>query len=165
MNGQVVLPTFFSLCLNLAIRSSWSGLHRWLSGKEFTCQYRRSSWSEPQSAPSLFCWLYRASPTLAAKNIIILISLLTIWWCPCVESSLLLLEEGVCYEQCVPLTELFSLLYFVLQGQGQICLLFQVSHNFLLLHSSSLWWKGHLFRVLVLEGLADLHRTVQLQLL
>ena len=39
---------------------------------------------------SCFCWLYRASPSLAVKNIINLISVLTIWWCPCVESSLVL---------------------------------------------------------------------------
>ena len=57
----------------------------------------------------------------------------------------------------------FALLHSVLQGQ--ICLLLQVSLNFLLLHSSPLWWKGHLFWVLVLEGLVSLHRTVQLQLL
>ena len=38
------------------------------------------------SSWSCFCWLYRASPSLAAKNIINLISVLTIWWCPCVES-------------------------------------------------------------------------------
>ena len=48
------------------------------------------------SSWSCFCWLYRASPSLAAKNIINLILVLTIWWCPCVESSLVLLEEGVC---------------------------------------------------------------------
>ena len=35
------------------------------------------------SSWSCFCWLYRASPSLAAKNIINLISVLTIWWCPC----------------------------------------------------------------------------------
>ena len=57
----------------------------------------------------------------------------------------------------------FALLHFVLQGQ--FCLLFQVPLNFLLLHSSPLWWKGHPFCVLVLEGLVGLHRTVQLQLL
>ena len=28
-------------------------------------------------------------------------SVLTIQWCPCVESSLVFLEEGVCYDQCV----------------------------------------------------------------
>ena len=48
-----------------------------------------------------FCWLYRASPSLAAKNIIDLILVLTIWWCPCVESSLVLFEDGICYDQCV----------------------------------------------------------------
>ena len=53
------------------------------------------------SSQSCFCWLYRASPSLAAKNIINLISVLTIWWCPCVEFSLVLLEEGVWYDQCV----------------------------------------------------------------
>ena len=50
---------------------------------------------------SCFCWLYRASPSLAAKNIINLISALIVWWCPHVESSLVLLEEGVCYDQCI----------------------------------------------------------------
>ena len=45
----------------------------------------------------------------------------------------------------------FALLHFVLQGQ--ICLLFQVSLDFLLLHSSPL------------KGLVGLHRTIQLQLL
>ena len=48
----------------------------------------------------------------------------------------------------------FALLHFVLQGQT--CLLLQISPDFLL---------GHLVWVLVLEGLVDLHRTVQLQLL
>ena len=36
----------------------------------------------------------------------------------------------------------FALLHFVLHGQT--CLLLQVSLDFLLLHSSPLWWKGHL---------------------
>ena len=53
------------------------------------------------SSQSCFCWLYTASPSLAAKNVINLISVLTIYWCPCVESSLALLEEGVCYDQCI----------------------------------------------------------------
>ena len=42
--------------------------------------------------------------------------------------------------------------------QGKMCLLFQVSLDFLLLHSSPLQWKGRLFRVLVLEGLGGLHQ-------
>ena len=49
---------------------------------------------------------------------------------------------------------------------GQICLLLQVFLDFLLLHSSPLYWKGHLFfGVLVLESLVGLHRTIQLKLL
>ena len=56
---------------------------------------------------SCFCWLYRASPSLAANNIINLILVLTLWWCPCAESSLVLLEEGVCYDQCVLLAKLY----------------------------------------------------------
>ena len=43
------------------------------------------------SSPSWFCWLYRTFPSLAAKQIINLISVLTIWWCPCIQSSLVLL--------------------------------------------------------------------------
>ena len=105
------------------------------------------------SSWSCFCWLYRASPSLATKNIINLISVLTIWWCPCVKSSFVLLEDAVCSDQCVFFAKLlaFALLYFVLQGQT--CLLPQVSLDFLLLYSSPLWAKGHLFLVLVLEGL------------
>ena len=57
----------------------------------------------------------------------------------------------------------FALLHSVLQGQ--ICLLLQVFLDFLLLHSSSLERKGHLFWVLVLKNPVGLHRTVQLQLL
>ena len=57
----------------------------------------------------------------------------------------------------------FALLHFVLQGQA--CLLLQVSLDFLLLHSSPLWWKGYLFLVSVLEGFVGLHRTGQLQFL
>ena len=59
------------------------------------------------TSQSCLCWLYRASPSLVAKNVINLISVLTIWWCPCVESSLVLSEDGVCYDQCV-LLEKFS---------------------------------------------------------
>ena len=61
------------------------------------------------NSKSCFCWLYRASPPLPVKNIINPISVLTIWWCPCVESCLVLLEEGVCYDRCVLLAKLYSL--------------------------------------------------------
>ena len=54
------------------------------------------------SSKSYFCWLYRASPSLAAKNIINLIFVLTIWWCPCVKSSL------CCWKRVFAMTSVFS---------------------------------------------------------
>ena len=57
----------------------------------------------------------------------------------------------------------FALLHSAFQGHS--CLLLQVFLDFLLLHSSLLWWKGHLFWVLFLKGLVGLHRTIQIQLL
>ena len=35
--------------------------------------------------------------------------MLAVWWCPCVESSLVVLEEGVCYDQCILLANSISL--------------------------------------------------------
>ena len=67
--------------------------------KEFMIWAIVSSWS-------CFCWLYRASPSSSAKNIIHLILVLTNWWYPCVESSLVLLKEGVCCDQCIFLEKL-----------------------------------------------------------
>ena len=112
---------------------------------------------------SCFCWLYRGSPSLAAKNIISLISVLTIWWCPCVKLSLVLLKKGVCYDQYVlgRILLAFALSHVVLQSQS--CLLLQVSLDFLLLHYNLLWRIEHLFLVLVLGGLLGLHRTNQFQ--
>ena len=141
-----------------------SGFPYFLQFKSEFCNKEFMTWGTV-SFWSCFCWLYRASPSLAAKNIINLISILTIWWCPCVELSLVFLER------VIAMTSVFSwqnsvslaLLHFVLQGQT--CLLFQVSLDFLLSHSSPLWWKGHLFWVLVLEGLVSLHKAIQLQLL
>ena len=82
------------------------------------------------SSQSCFCWLYRAFPSLAAKNIIKLIWVLTICWCPCVESSLVLLEEGVSYDQCVLSAKLlaFALLHSAFRGQTR--LLLQASLDF-----------------------------------
>ena len=78
---------------------------------------------------SSFCWLYRPSPSLAAKNIINLILVLTIWWCPCVESSHVLLEEGVWPVHSLGKTLLaFALLHSVFQSQ--IFLLLQVFLDF-----------------------------------
>ena len=74
-----------------------------------------------------FCWLYRVPPTLAAKNIISLILVLTIWWCPCVESSLVLLEEGVCYDQCVLLAKRDHSVIFEIASKYCICTLLKCS--------------------------------------
>ena len=93
-------------------KTKWLNWTEWSSGfpyfpqfksefgnKEFIIWATVSSWS-------CLCWLYRTSPSLAAKNIINLILVLSIWWCPCVESSLVLLEEGVWYDQSVFLAKL-----------------------------------------------------------
>ena len=115
------------------------------------------------SSWSCFCWLCRASPSLAAKNIINLILVLTLCMCrvfPCVVGRECLLWP-VCSLGKTLL--IFALLCSVFQGQ--IYLLLQVFIDFLLLHFSPLCLKGYLFWVLVLEGLVDLHRIVQLQLL
>ena len=53
------------------------------------------------SSQSCFCWLYRASPSVTAKNIINLTSVLTIWWCPCVESL-------CCWKMVFAMTSAFS---------------------------------------------------------
>ena len=126
LNVLVVFPIFFNLNLNCATRSSRSEL---------------------QSAhQSCFCWLYRASPCSAAKNIINVISVLA----NCVMSmrrAIFCVVGRGCLLWPVNSLEktllAFALLHFVLQGQ--ICLLLQVSLDFLLLHSNPLWWKGHLF--------------------
>ena len=81
----------------------------------------RSSWSEPQSAPSLVFADYRASPSSATKNITKMISVLTTWWCPCGESSPVLLEDGICYEQCILLAKLcYSLPCFILYSKVKL---------------------------------------------
>ena len=121
-------------------------------------------WATVSSWPCL-CWLYRASPSLAAKNIINLILVLTIWWCPCVESSLVLLEEGVCYDQCVLLAKLYySLPYFIQYSKANFACYSRCSWFPTFAFQSPIM-KRTSFWVLVLEGLVGLHRTVQLQLL
>ena len=117
------------------------------------------------SSRSCFCWLYRASPCSAAENIISLITVLTMVLTMCGVIACVVARECLLW----PVRSLgktllaFALLHFVLQDQT--CLLFQVSLDFLLLHSSPLWWKGYLFWVLVLEDFVSLYRTIQLQLL
>ena len=115
-----------------------------LQFKSEFCNKELMMWATATSW-SCFYWLYRASSSSVAKNIINLIFAWTIWWCPCVESSLVLLEEGVCYNQCVLLTKLsaFALFHYVLQGQT--CLLLQLSLDFQLLPFNPLWKKKDTF--------------------
>ena len=88
------------------------------------------------SSQSYFCWLYRTSPSLAAKNITNLISVLSIWSCPRGE-SVFSCVVGRCLLWPVhslgTTLSAFAVLHSILQGQ--ICLLLQVLLNFLLLHS------------------------------
>ena len=117
------------------------------------------------SSWSCFCWLYRASPSLAAKNMINLILVLTIWWCPCVESSLVLLEEGVA------MTSVFSW-----QNSSLCPASFCIPRPNLPVTPGVSWLptfafhspimkRASFFGVLALKGLVGIHRTIQLQLL
>ena len=80
-----------------------------------------------------------------------------------VESSLGLLEKGVCYDQCALLTKLLALTLLHLVHQGQTCLLYWASLDFLFLHSNIHIMTS--FLMLVLEGIVGLHRAGKLQLL
>ena len=97
------------------------GIPEWSSGFPYFLQFNSEFdymkfmiWARV-SSQSCVCWLYRASPSSAAKNIINLISILTMGWCPCIELSLVLLGEGVCYDQYILLAKLCSPFpYFIL---------------------------------------------------
>ena len=73
--------------------SDSSSIPEWSSGFPYFLQFKSEFCSKEfmtwatVSSQSCFCWLYKASLSLIAKNIINLISVLTIWWCPCVEPS------------------------------------------------------------------------------
>ena len=118
------------------------------------------------SSWSCFCWLYRASPSLAAKNIINLILLLAIWWCPCVESSLVLLEGGCLLWPVHSLGKTLSALpCFILYCKAKYACYpryFLTSYFFIPVPYNE---KDIFFGVLVLKGLVGLHRIIQLQLL
>ena len=81
----MVIPTFFSLSLNLAI----------------------SSWSEPQSAPGLVfadCISFSIFGSKEYNQSDIGVGHLVM---SCIEFSLVLLEDHVCYDQCFPFAELY----------------------------------------------------------
>ena len=66
--------------------------------------------------------------------------------CKCTVISCVFRMNCLLWPPC-PLdkTHNFTLVHSILQHQT--CLLFQMSLNFLLLHSNCQWWKGHLFLV------------------
>ena len=111
------------------------------------------------SSQSCFCWLYRASQSLAAKNIINLISVSTIWWCSCVVFSC------VVGRRC---------LLWLVHSLGKTLLAFCTPRPNLPVTPGVSWLPTFAFQspimkkisfwVFVLEGLVGLHRTIQLQL-
>ena len=117
------------------------------------------------SSWSCFCWLNRASSSLAAKNIMKLISVLTILWCSCVASSLVLLEDGV------SMTSTFSWQISVSLCPASFC----TPRTNLSVTPGISWlsifafqppiMKKSFLRVLVLEGFVGLYRTIHLRLL
>ena len=126
----------------------------------------RSSWSEPQSAPGLifahctelliFGWKEYNQSDFSIDHLVM--SMCRVFSCVVGRGCLL---WPVCSFGKTLLE--FDLLHFVLQGQT--CLLFKLFLDFLLLHSSPLWWNGHVLLMLVLEDLIGFHGTIQLQLL
>ena len=129
------------------------------------------------SSRSCFCWLYRASLSLAAKNIINLILilttrwsvsidyLLTVWWCPRVGSLL------CCWKRVFAMTSVFSWQNFISLCPAS----FSIPRPNLPVTPGVSWLPTFSFQspmmkqtsclMLVLEGLVGLHRTIQLQLL
>ena len=89
--------------------------------------------------------------------------MLTIWWCPCVESSPVLLEEGVCYDQCILLAKFYKHLpCFILYSKAKFA---SYSRCFLTSYfciPNPYYEKDIFFCVLVLKGLVGLHRIIQL---
>jgi len=86
---------------------------------------------------------------------------LTIWSCPCVELSLVVLEEGVCYDQCVLLKKLcLPFPCFILYSKAKLACYSRyllTSYFCLPIHYDE---KDIFFGViLVLDGLGGLHRT------
>ena len=117
-------------------------------------------WALVRSWPS-FCWVYRASPSLDAQNIINLIS---VCWCPCVESSLVSLEESVCYDQWVLLQNSISLwLTSFCTPRPNLPVTLGISWLPTFAFQSPIMKKTSFWGVL--QDLVGLHRTIQLQLL
>ena len=122
------------------------------------------TWATVNSESSL-CWQHRPSPSLAAKNIINLILVLTIWWFPSVESFL------CCWKRVVAMNSVFSWQNSISLCPASFC----IPRPNLPVTPGISWLPTFVFQspimkrtsfwVLVLEGFVGLHRTIQLQLL
>ena len=126
------------------------------------------------SSQSCFCWLYRASPSLVAKNIINLISVLTIWWCPytvfsCAVGRGLYSLLLCCWKRVFAMTSEFSW-----QNSISLCPASFCTPRPNLPVTPGISWcptfafqspimKRYFLGVLILEGLVSLHSTIQLQ--
>ena len=114
------------------------------------------------SSQSCFCWLYRASPSLAAKNIISVILALTIWWCSCVDH--VLLGESLLWPVHSLGKTLLVFPCFIFYSKAKLACYSRYLLTSYICIPFPYDEKDTLFCVLVL-GLVGLHRTLQLQLL
>ena len=142
----MVFPTFFNLHLNLGIRCSWS---------EPQLGTSHSLVAETVSSFSIFgCKEYNQSDFGVDP---LVMSMCRVFSC--------------CWKRVFAMISAFS-------WQNSISLCPASFHTprpnlpvtpgvswLPILHSSPLWWEGHLFRALVLKGLVGLRGNVQLQLL
>ena len=111
----------------------------------------RSLWSEPQSAPALlfaYCiellhlWLKKYNQfDFSIEHLVM--SMCRVFSCVVGRGCLVWPVHSLG-------KTLLAFALLISEVPGQICLLLQVFLDFLLLHSSPLEWKGHLFWVLVL---------------
>ena len=90
--------------------------------------------------------------------------MLTIWWCPCVESSLVFLEEGICCDQCILLAKLSLCPASFCTSRPNFPVTPGVSWLPTFAFQSPIMKKTSFLGV-ILKGLVGLHRTVQLQVL
>ena len=118
------------------------------------------------SSKSCFCWLYTASPSSAIKNVISLISLLTIWWCSSVKLSLELLKKVFAMTSAVSWQNSVSLCpASFCTPRSNLPVTPDISWLPTFAFQSPVMKRTSFFLVLVLEGLIGIHRTDQLQLL
>ena len=144
----------------IQIIPEWAGGFPWfLQFMSESCNKELIIWATVSSR-YYFCWPYRVSSSSTAKNIINLILVFFIWWCQCVDSSLMLLEEGIYHDQCALLAKFC---------QPLSCIIFysnaKFASNFMCLLTSYFVFQFPMMKrtFLLLEGLGGLHGTKQPQ--